>query len=144
MSLGELLPTVNAILNATSAVLISLGFWSIRHGERLRHRAFMLTALATSGLFLLSYVTRVLITGTHRFPELGMVKVLYLVVLSSHMLLAILVVPLVLVAVFLALKERFRAHRKIVRWAWPIWIYVSVTGVVVYLMLYHLAPLLAE
>ncbi|MBI5510370.1 MAG: DUF420 domain-containing protein [Deltaproteobacteria bacterium] len=140
MSVAAFLPTLNAALNATSALFIVAGVLSIRDGRRERHRRFMLAAVATSALFLVSYLTRSFLTGVHRFPGAGVVKAIYLVVLSSHMLLAVVVVPLVLVALGLALKERFATHRKVVRFAYPVWLYVSVTGVVVYFMLYHLNP----
>ena len=144
MRLEEILPTLNACLNAPSAVPITLGRASIKSGQRETHKRLMLGALGTSTLFLMSYLLRSALTGMHRFPELGWVKTAYLVLLSTHMLLAMVIVPLVLIAVFAALQGRFERHVKVVRWAWPIWMYVSVTGVVVYAMLYHLAPFLTE
>jgi putative membrane protein len=144
MTLAELLPTVNACLNTLSAVLLSLGYVSIRQGARDTHKRLMLAALGTSTVFLLTYLVRSALTGMHHFPELGVVKTVYLVLLSTHMLCAMVVVPLVLLAVIAALQERFDRHRRIVRWAWPIWMYVSVTGVLVYAMLYHLAPALVR
>lgn len=140
MSLADALPTVNAALNTASAVLVVLGFRAIRRGERARHRALMLSALGASVLFLASYLTRIALTGTHRFPGEGALRAVYLGVLGSHTVLAALVAPLVLVTVGLALRDRFASHRKVARITLPIWLYVSVTGVVVYVMLYHLAP----
>jgi putative membrane protein len=140
VTLAETLPAVNAALNATSAVLLTLGFRAIRAGDRRRHRALMLGAVGTSVLFLASYLTRVALTGTHRFPGEGALRLAYLAVLGSHTVLAALTVPLVLRTLFLALGARFQAHRRIARVTLPIWLYVSVTGVLVYLMLYHLAP----
>jgi putative membrane protein len=140
VSAVEALPTLNAALNLTSATLLVLGWRAIRRGERARHRALMLGAVAASALFLVSYLTRVALTGTHRFPGEGALKVAYLAVLASHTLLAVVVAPMVLRALFLALRGRFGEHRALARWTFPIWAYVSVTGVVVYLMLYHLAP----
>lgn len=140
MSLADTLPTVNAALNSVSAVLLVLGFRAIRRGDRGRHRALMLAAFGTSVLFLASYLTRVALTGTHRFPGEGVLRATYLAVLASHTVLAALVAPLVLVALWLALRERFPSHRRVARVTLPIWLYVSVTGVVVYVMLYHLAP----
>jgi putative membrane protein len=96
----------------------------------------MLSALAASTLFLASYLTRVALTGTHVDPHRGLVHVTYLAVLFSHMLLAIAVVPMVLRTLWLALKERCGSHQRLARWTFPIWLYVSVTGVVVYVMLY--------
>lgn len=140
MSLGETLPAVNAALNATSAVLLALGFRAIRAGDRRRHRALMLAAVGTSTLFLASYLTRVALTGTHRFPGEGALKAAYLVVLGSHTVLAALAAPLVIGTLVFALRARFPSHRRIARVTLPVWLYVSVTGVLVYVMLYHLAP----
>ncbi len=138
MTLADALPTVNASLNAASAALIVLGFRAIKRGERERHRALMLAAVGCSAVFLAAYLTRVALTGTHRFPVEGGVKVAYLAVLASHTLLAALAAPMILRSVFLALKDRLPAHRRVARWTFPIWLYVSVTGVVVYVMLYRL------
>jgi putative membrane protein len=140
VSLGEVLPGVNATLNAASAALVVLGFRAIRRGERERHRALMLAAVGCSTLFLASYLTRLALTGTHRFPGEGALRVAYLAVLASHTVLAALAAPLVLRTLFLALRDRFPDHRRIARATLPVWLYVSVTGVVVYVMLYHLAP----
>ena len=138
----DALPTLNAVLNAASATLVVLGFRAIRRGERERHRALMLAAVGCSVVFLASYLTRMALTGTHRFPDVGAVKTLYLAVLASHTVLAALAAPLVLRTLFLGLRARFPDHRRIARRTLPIWLYVSVTGVVVYVMLYHLAPAL--
>jgi putative membrane protein len=139
VSLAEALPTVNATLNAASGALVVLGFRAIRRGRRERHRALMLAAVACSTLFLAGYVTRVALTGTHRFPGEGPLRIAYLAILGSHTLLAVLVAPLVLRTLFLALRARFPDHRRIARATLPVWLYVSVTGVAVYVMLYHLA-----
>lgn len=140
MTIVEVLPTVNASLNALSAILLVAGWRAIRAGRRERHRALMLSALACSALFLVGYLTRLALTGTHRFPGGGPLRTTYLAVLGSHTLLAAAALPLVLRTLYLALRERFEAHRRLARWTFPIWAYVSATGVVVYLMLYHLAP----
>ncbi len=139
MALADALPTVNAALNATSAVLVVLGFRAIRAGRRERHRALMLAAVATSVLFLAGYLTRIALTGTHRFPGSGALRAAYLAILGSHTLLAALAAPLVLWTLSLALRTRFPDPRRLARWTLPGWLYVSVTGVVVYVMLYHLA-----
>ena len=139
MSLAEALPTVNAALNATSATLLVLGFRAIRAGHMRRHRALMLSALGSSLLFLVGYATRIALTGTHRFPGGGPLRAAYLAVLGSHTLLAVLAGPLVAGTLVLALRSRFPAHRRLARATLPVWLYVSVTGVVVYVMLYHLA-----
>jgi putative membrane protein len=136
--LGDLLASVNATMNAASAILIVFGWRAILGGRRDRHRTLMLSALGVSTLFLVGYLTRVAISGTHRYPGHGALKVFYLALLASHMLLAAATPVLVLRAVFLALKGRIAEHRRIVRYALPVWLYVSVTGVLVYLMLYQL------
>lgn len=140
MTLAELLPPVNATLNATSGVLVVLGWRAIRAGDRERHRALMLAAFGSSVLFLAGYLTRVALTGTHAFPGGGALRVVYLAVLASHTVLAAAAAPLVLRTLFLALRARFPDHRRIARYTLPIWMYVSATGVAVYVMLYHLAP----
>lgn len=135
-----LLPSVNAVLNATSAVCLATGYVAIRCKKVALHRAMMLSALTASAVFLAGYLTRMWMTGTHRFPAVGLWKTFYLTLLFSHMVLAIALLPLVLRTVQLALTQRFEVHRRWARITWPIWMYVSVTGVVVYAMLYHLAP----
>ncbi|HVP67277.1 MAG TPA: DUF420 domain-containing protein [Anaeromyxobacteraceae bacterium] len=140
MTLGELLPPVNASLNAASAVLLVAGWRAIRRGRRSLHRALMLSALATSALFLVGYLVRVALTGTHRFPGTGALRAAYLALLGSHTILAAAALPLVLRALWLALRERFDAHRRIARVTLPVWLYVSATGVLVYVVLYHVAP----
>lgn len=138
----EIHPAINAALNATSAGLLVAGWRAIRAGDRERHRSLMLAALATSAVFLVSYIARFLSTGAHRYPGSGIDKYIYLTILFGHMILAVALVPLALRAVFLGLRGRFPEHRRVVRYAWPVWMTVSVSGVVVYLMLYHLAPVL--
>lgn len=138
MTIADALPTVNAALNATSAALLLAGWRAIRAGRRDVHRALMLSAFASSTLFLAGYLTRIALTGTHRFPGGGLLRATYLAVLASHTLLAVAALPLVLRTLFLALRDRYPEHRRIARWTLPIWFYVSVTGVVVYVMLYRL------
>ncbi len=138
MTLAHLLPSVNAALNATSAALLLSGWTAIRAGRRTLHRNLMVAALAASTLFLAGYITRIALTGTHRFPGGGALRATYLAVLGSHTLLAAATAPLVIRTIFLSLSARFSEHRRIARWTLPIWMYVSVTGVVVYVMLYHL------
>lgn len=137
MTLGPALALLNACLNATAGTCILLGYLAIRRGNRERHRAFMLSALGASTIFLASYLTRIALFGDTRFQGEGMVRTFYFVLLISHVLLAIAVVPLVLRTVFLAWKQRFLEHRRIAKITYPIWLYVSVTGVLVYLALYH-------
>ncbi|HEY2514646.1 MAG TPA: DUF420 domain-containing protein [Polyangiaceae bacterium] len=135
--LGDHLALLNAILNGTSAVLLVLGRVAIGRKQTKVHRGLMLAALTTSTVFLVSYLTRVALTGTHVDPHHGAVHVAYLVILVTHMILAMAVVPMVLTAVWFAWKERFEKHRKLARFTFPVWLYVSVTGVVVYVMLYQ-------
>lgn len=139
MLLAEILPKVNATLNATCAVLLFVGRGRIRSGERLAHSRFMLGAFLTSCVFLCSYLLRVYLTGATRFVGAPWLRGIYLAVLGSHTVLAVVVVPLVLRALYLGLHERFTEHRRVARWAYPAWLYVSITGVIVYVMLYHLA-----
>ena len=138
VDIGEHLALLNAILNATSAILLVSGRFAIARKATRVHRGFMLAALATSTTFLVSYLTRVALTGTHADPHQGLVHVVYLTVLITHMILAVAVVPMVLTALWFAWKARFAQHKKLARITFPIWVYVSVTGVVVYVMLYHL------
>ncbi|HUL60357.1 MAG TPA: DUF420 domain-containing protein [Anaeromyxobacteraceae bacterium] len=140
MTLADALPSVNAALNGTSALLLLAGWRAIRARRRRLHRNLMLAALAASTLFLAGYLTRIALTGTHRFPGGGALHAAYLGILGSHTLLAVLAAPLVLRTAFLSLRARFPEHRRLARWTLPIWAYVSITGVVVYLMLYQLAP----
>ena len=142
MAAFEIHPFVNACLNGTSAVLLYLGFRAIRAGQRDRHRTLMISAFATSSVFLASYLLRFAITGTHMYPGHGVDRVAYFVILVSHMILAVATVPMVLRALYLGHTQRYAEHKRLTRWAWPIWMYVSVTGVVVYVMLYHVGPAL--
>jgi putative membrane protein len=135
-------PAINAMLNGTSAVFLVAGWIAIRRRRIELHRACMVSAVVTSGLFLASYLARFATTGAHRYPGSGWDKTLYLVVLATHSLLAAVVVPLVLRSIWLAWKDRRAAHRRIARWTMPIWIYVSFTGVAVYVLLYHVGPAL--
>lgn len=136
-ALGEVIAPLNAALNFTSFLCLSAGFVLIRRGNREAHRKAMLGAVAASVLFLVFYVIRFSLTGTHRFAGEGFARSAYLVILFSHMILAVVVVPLVLRLLYLAFKDRFQEHRRLARWTFPIWLYVSVTGIVVYLMLYQ-------
>jgi putative membrane protein len=137
MNPGQSLAIVNASLNATSFVLLLCGYICIRTRRPDWHRRFMKAAFVTSALFLVTYVARWLTTGTLYFQGHGLIKGIYLAILFTHMPLAISVVPLSLRALYLALKGRFAAHKRVTRWLYPIWTYVSVTGVMVYFLLYH-------
>lgn len=140
MAWEEIHPAVNALLNATSAVFLVVGGLAIRRREIDVHRSCMVAAFITSSIFLASYLIRYGTTGTHYYPGEGWDRIAYLAILWTHMVLAAALVPLALRALYLAWKRSFSRHRRVARVAWPIWLYVSVTGVVVYLMLYPLAP----
>ena len=135
----EIHPALNAVLNATSAVFLVAGFLAIRRRQIALHRKCMIAAVSASALFLVSYLARYASTGSQPYPGHGWDKAIYLVILFSHMVLAVVVLPMVLRALFLARRERFAEHRRIARVLWPMWIYVSLTGVAVYLFLYHFA-----
>ena len=130
------LPTLNAALNTLSAVFICAGYLFIRNNNRDAHRRCMVAALACSALFLISYLVYHFQVGSVGFKGQGWIRPVYFAILITHTILAAAVVPLVLITLIRALRERFDAHRRIARWTFPIWLYVSVTGVVIYLMLY--------
>jgi uncharacterized membrane protein YozB (DUF420 family) len=132
------LPAVNAMLNAIAAVLLVVGYRLIRRGRREQHRRVMLAAFATSALFLVSYVTYHYNVGSRPFTGQGPVRIVYFTILITHVVLAAAILPMALVTLSYALRQRFERHVPIARWTLPIWLYVSVTGVLVYLMLYQL------
>ena len=131
-------PTIDAILNATSAILLTLGYIFIRRKNVGAHKLCMISAVVSSTLFLVFYLTYHYYHGTTRFTGQGVVRPVYFAILGSHTVLAAVMVPLVLTTLYRAIRERFDLHRRIARWTLPLWLYVSVTGVVVYWMLYHL------
>jgi putative membrane protein len=135
--LGDSLAAVNASLNATSAVALLAGFVLIHRRNVHGHRKAMVTALTASGLFLVLYVTRIALTGTHSFAGEGLARTVYFTILFSHMALAVFVFPFVLRLVYLARHRRFHEHAYLARRVFPIWAYVSLTGLLVYLLLYH-------
>ncbi len=139
MSFADALPSINATLNGLAALWIVLGYRSIKRKNIPLHRFSMQAAFVTSTIFLVCYLTRVYLTGTHRYPGGGWAKALYLAILLTHTTLAVATVPLVLRSLFLARNGRYSEHRRIARYSLPVWLYVSVTGVVVYVMLYQLA-----
>ena len=132
------LPTLNATLNGISAVLLSAGYFFIRRKDRQRHKICMLSAFAMSVLFLISYVIYHAQVGSKPFPGQGAMRAIYFSVLIPHVLLAATIVPLALITLSRGLSNRIDPHRRIARWTLPIWLYVSVTGVMVYLMLYKM------
>lgn len=140
------MPALNALLNGLSSLLLLAGFVFIKRGDRVRHRACMLAALATSTLFLISYVTyhvgmqRVHGAAHTKFVDPAWFRPYYLAILLTHLVGAIAIVPLVAVTFVRALRERFDKHKAIARITWPVWMYVSVTGVVIYFLLYQIFP----
>jgi uncharacterized membrane protein YozB (DUF420 family) len=139
MSISEL-PTLNAILNSISATLLITGYFFIRRKNIKAHRASMVSAFVTSTLFLISYLTYHYYHGSTKFQGQGAIRAIYFSILLTHTILAAAIVPMIFITFSRALKERFDRHRRIARWTLPLWLYVSVTGVVVYLMLYQLYP----
>lgn len=134
----ELWPSLNALLNGVSACLLATGWLLIRRRQRRAHHKVMLGALAASTLFLVSYLAYHARVGSVRFPGTGAIRIAYLALLSSHTVLAAAIVPLVLVTLARALRERFDAHRRLARLTAPLWLWVSVSGVAVYWMLYRM------
>ena len=132
------LPALNATLNGIAAVLLAFGYIMIRKGRMVAHRRAMLGALATSALFLISYVIYHLNVGSVPYAGQGIIRFVYFAILVTHVVLAVTVLPLALITATRGLRADFERHKKIARWTFPIWMYVSVTGVVIYLMLYRL------
>lgn len=132
-----ILPTVNAVLNATAAVLLVWGYSLIRRKRIDTHRKVMTAAFVTSCLFLVCYLVYHAQVGSKRFPGTGTIRTVYLTILATHTVLAAAVPVLAIITLRRGLSKRFDKHRRIARWTLPIWLYVSVTGVVVYWMLYH-------
>jgi putative membrane protein len=129
------LPFVNAFFNSVSAVAILMGVRAIRGGRRDVHQRWMFTALGSSAVFLVSYVVYHALHGDSRFLGQGVVRPIYFAILISHILLSVVALPMVLSTFYLSLSGRFAAHRRLARWTFPIWLYVSITGVVVFAML---------
>lgn len=145
MSMNDL-PAVNAGFNALAAFLLGLGFYFIRRKNQEAHRRCMIAAFCASVLFLAGYLTYhtyvayVLHQGPTVFRDPAWFRPIYLVILLTHTVLAAVIVPMVLMTLWRAYKQRFESHRKLARWTWPIWMYVSVTGVLIYLLLYQVFP----
>src|SRR6266481_174259 len=136
----SILPHLNATLNASSFVLLSSGYYFIKRKRVSAHRNCQLAALTASVLFLISYIVYHSHHGMTRFTGQGIVRPIYFTILTTHTILAAVIVPFVIVTVRRAARGDFQRHRRIARWTLPMWLYVSITGVVVYLMLYHLYP----
>ncbi len=132
------LPALNATLNAISAVFLVAGYLLIRQGRRTAHKRCMLGALTTSSLFLVSYLTYHWHAGSRPFPGQGAVRVVYFAILITHVVLAAVILPLAIVTTLRGLRSQFDRHVRIARWTFPLWLYVSITGVVIYLMLYQM------
>jgi putative membrane protein len=130
-----MLPAANAFFNSLSAICLVFGYWNIRHRNRVVHKRFMLSATVFSALFLVSYITYHYFHGDTKFPGHGMIRPLYFFILITHISLSMVALPLILGTLWWALRSEFRFHKKIARWTFPIWLYVSVTGVVVFFML---------
>jgi uncharacterized membrane protein YozB (DUF420 family) len=137
MSVSDL-PTLNAALNGLSAVLLVAGYVFIRRGDRATHQRCMIGALSVSALFLVSYVIYHLNAGSRPFPGQGPIRLVYFTILVTHVVLAAAILPLALMTATRGLRAQFARHVAIARWTLPLWLYVSVTGVVIYLMLYQM------
>lgn len=139
-------PHLNALLNATSGILIIIGFYFIQKRKIEFHRKFMLSAFIVSALFLTSYLTHHALRtyffglGPTKFTGEGIIRPVYFTILTTHTILAAVIAPFIVVTLYRALKGKFEMHKKLARWVFPIWLYVSITGVIVYLMLYQLFP----
>lgn len=131
----KFLPSLNAVLNSLTAVCLLLGYYFVRQKQIVRHRAMMVTAFTLGGIFLLSYVTYHSQEASTPFGGIGTIRYIYFFLLLSHIALAVVTVGLVLFTLYFALTEQFTKHRKIARWTFPVWLYVSVTGVIVYFMI---------
>lgn len=139
MSVADL-PTLNATLNALSAILLTAGFVFIKRGRKIAHRNCMIGAFSVSTVFLISYLTYHYSAGHTSFADPAWFRPIYLAILIPHVILAALIVPLILTTLGLALRGKIETHRKFARWTWPLWMFVSMTGVIIYLLLYHIFP----
>ena len=131
------LPTLNAILNFIAAVLLTFGFVSIKRRLISRHRAFMISAVVVSAMFLISYLIYHAHVGSVPYQHYNWTRIVYFAILIPHVVLAAVMVPFILAALWYAFRGSFTKHARITKWLWPVWMFVSVSGVVVYLMLYH-------
>ncbi|HEY0004425.1 MAG TPA: DUF420 domain-containing protein [Pyrinomonadaceae bacterium] len=136
----SVLPHLNALLNATSGLLLIIGYLFIRRRRITPHLACMVSALLCSTLFLISYLVYHYFHGTTRFMGQGLARSFYLTILLTHTVLAVIILPFIFATVYRAVRGEFQKHRRIARWTFPLWLYVSVTGVIVYAMLYHFYP----
>ncbi|MGV3774744.1 MAG: DUF420 domain-containing protein [Verrucomicrobiales bacterium] len=139
MTLSDL-PALNACLNTTSSIFLGLGYYFIKRGNKIAHRNCMIGALIASTFFLTSYVIYHMNAGRTYFTDPAWFRPIYLVILLTHTILAVVIVPLVLMSVTRAVRQNWELHKRISRWTWPLWMYVSITGVVIYLILYQIFP----
>jgi uncharacterized membrane protein YozB (DUF420 family) len=140
MSISDL-PAINASLNGLATVFLTIGYVCIKKGRKDAHRKCMIAAFITSTIFLACYLTyHFNVTAVTKFQGQGVARPIYFFILITHIILAVVIVPLVLISMSRGLRERWEAHKRISRWTWPLWMYVSVTGVIVYLMLYVWFP----
>jgi putative membrane protein len=139
VSLNDL-PASNAAFNGLAGIFLAFGFYFIKRGNKTAHRNCMIAAVCSSALFLAGYLTYHFTKGVTHFCDPAWFRPIYLTLLATHTLLAAIVLPLVITTLVFAAKGRFESHKKIARWTWPIWMYVSVTGVVIYLLLYQIFP----
>lgn len=130
--------TLNAVLNLISAILLTSGYINIKKRNVANHKRMMISALVSSALFLVSYLIYHYMVGSMPYPYHDWTRILYYIILAPHIILAALMVPFILAAVWFALKSQFDKHKKLVMWVWPVWMFVSVSGIIVYLMLYLL------
>jgi uncharacterized membrane protein YozB (DUF420 family) len=137
MSISDL-PAVNATLNFISAILLLIGRIQIKNSRADLHKKIMITALCSSALFLISYLIYHGAVGSVPYERFDWTRPIYFAVLIPHIILAVVMAPFIILAVYFALRKKFDRHRRLVQWVWPVWMFVSVSGIVVYLMLYHL------
>ena len=140
MTFIPILPHIQAILNLTAVCLMTIAYYHIRQSNKAAHRAYMFAALITSTLFLVVYLVYHSAVGNVQFAGQGWIRLIYFSILASHVLLAVLIVPLILITLNYAIKEKFTTHRRFARWTLPLWLYVSITGVIVYVLAFHIYP----
>lgn len=131
------LPTLNALLNLSAAVMLAAGFYHIKQGRQIVHKRFMIAALLFSAIFLVSYLIYHNEVGSIPYPKYDWTRAVYFAILIPHIILAAVMSPFIIVMVFFALKGEFFKHKRFAKWMWPIWMFVSISGVLVYLMLYR-------
>lgn len=140
MDLISILPPVQACLNIIAAIFMSVGYYFIRNGNRSAHKVCMISALAVSTMFFILYLYYHSVVGNIPFAGQGMIRPIYFSILITHVILAAAIVPLVITTVRFAIMDKFEKHHKVARWTLPIWLYVSVTGVLIYILAFHIYP----